>query len=366
MNVHRLVLLAVCVVIAFVCAAARPSGHGAIHQDGEKYVETPRVPLDASIQHRNLTGYHITNSYVVGLSSGGYMAGQLHVAYSSRFKGVAIMAAGPYYCAVSQISRALYACVDDQVLLDLPALETYAQTFAASGWIDTLSNIAQQPVYIFHGQSDSTVKKDVVQAVYKWYTDFGANVTFNSETLANHAWISPYGANPCSVSELPYTSNCPGIDIQNEILTHFWGQSPAPKNNGALTGQLYAFSQDFYSQLKYFQPAAYFSMDSTGYVYVPQACANGQNCELILALHGCQQGYSVIGSALLDQSNLHQYADTNNLIVLWPQAIKSLTNPQGCWDWWGYTPDLTLDVNYAIKGAPQMELILAFMNALGA
>jgi pimeloyl-ACP methyl ester carboxylesterase len=35
---------------------------------------------------------------VSGLSSGGYMAVQLAVAHSKRFRGVGVFAGGPYYC----------------------------------------------------------------------------------------------------------------------------------------------------------------------------------------------------------------------------------------------------------------------------
>ena len=30
-------------------------------------------------------------------------------------------------------------------------------------------------------------------------------------------------------------------------------------------------------------------------------------------------------------------AEANNIIVLFPQAVNSILNPKGCWDWWGYT-----------------------------
>ena len=41
---------------------------------------------------------NISASYVSGVSSGGYMADQLHVAYSGTFKGAGIFTAGPYHC----------------------------------------------------------------------------------------------------------------------------------------------------------------------------------------------------------------------------------------------------------------------------
>ena len=48
---------------------------------------------------------------VSGLSSGAYMAGQFHVAFSASLKGAAIIAGGPYGCAQGQLPLALNQCM---------------------------------------------------------------------------------------------------------------------------------------------------------------------------------------------------------------------------------------------------------------
>ena len=62
------------------------------------------------------------------------------------------------------------------------------------------------------------------------------------------------------------------------------------------------------------------------------------------------------------RANLDTYADTNNLEILYPQAIASIVpyNPEGCWDWWGYDGP-----NFAVKSAPQMVAIMNMVHALG-
>src|SRR5258708_2113872 len=45
--------------------------------------------------------------FVAGISSGGYMAVQMHVAFSGTFKGAAVYAGGPYYCAQDSLESAL-------------------------------------------------------------------------------------------------------------------------------------------------------------------------------------------------------------------------------------------------------------------
>ena len=77
-------------------------------------------------------------------------------------------------------------------------------------------------------------------------------------------------------------------------------------------------------------------MDSSGFAYVPSACAAGQTCRLLVALHGCLQGYSKVGTAFVDRANLNQYADTNRFDRPLPAGHPSGVNPNGCWDWWGY------------------------------
>ena len=52
----------------------------------------------------------INETSVSGLSSGGYMAVQFHVAYSSLVKGAGIIAGGPYFCAQDSQDTATNVC----------------------------------------------------------------------------------------------------------------------------------------------------------------------------------------------------------------------------------------------------------------
>ena len=37
----------------------------------------------------------------------------------------------------------------------------------------------------------------------------------------------------------------------------------------------------------------------------------------------------------------NEVGELNNIIMLYPQAIATGMNPNGCWDWWGYnTPNV--------------------------
>ena len=115
-----------------------------------------------------------------------------------------------------------------------------------------------------------------------------------------------------------------------------------PRNTGFSTGQSISYAQSG----SYGAPG----LDTTGYVYVPKGCSSGGSgtrCKLHVALHGCEQSYSTIGNKFMTNTGYTQWADTNGIIVLFPQAIAdetmhtiwngmSLPNPLGCFDWVGW------------------------------
>jgi predicted peptidase len=229
----------------------------------------------------------------------------------------------------------------------------YTNAQAASGKIDPTSHIANKPIYMFSGTNDTTVHQAVMntlQQYYETYTD-SSNIAYNQNTPAGHALISPDGPNPCNSSYIPYINNC-GIDPEQTFLTNFYGSLNA-KNTGTLTGSYIQFDQNEFANGN----AKSYSMDSTGWLFVPQNCANGEPCRLVVALHGCLQYQGIIQQQLVQKSGINEWADTNNIIVLYPQATGSYpNNPLGCWDWWGY-----LSSDYALKSAPQMDAIMAMV-----
>ena len=302
------------------------------------------------------SAYSIDGVYVVGLSSGAYMATQLHVAYSSTVRGSAIFAGGAYYCAQGSLVTAMLACMNDFQDDQVGKLEQTAQTWSDQGSIDPVGNLAGDPAYVYHGTNDSTVKASVTSGLTEFYRHFGVNVVERTTEPAGHSWVSPRGPNPCSSSYTPYVNNC-GTNPEAELLGHLLGSVAAP-NTGARAGSLINVDQNAHAPGG---NAAAISMDSTGYAYVPSSCAGGATCRLVIALHGCKQGHATVGNQLIDDAYLNEYADTNELVVLYPQAIVTNgSNPNGCWDWWGY-----LGGSYAKRGAPQMATIMAMAAALG-
>ena len=301
-----------------------------------------------------LTKYDITDTYVSGLSSGGFMANQLHVAYSGLFQGAGIFSAGAYDCAQNNVNTALLACMDTLQARKTPAeLEQLTRTRATAGTVDPPQNLSGDPVWLFHGNADDTVDRAVNDDLATYYRDFGARVVYNNATAAGHAWISPIGPNACGTTTSPYVNKCGTTDPVKEMLGHLLG--PVNAATPTLSGKLVQFDQNSYAPGG---NAGSISMGREGFAYVPRTCETGP-CKLMVTLHGCYQYFGLVGNALMDKAYLNEYADTNNLIVLYPQATTMTGNPRGCWDWWGYQ-----SARYALRTGSQMTAVVNMVKAL--
>jgi poly(3-hydroxybutyrate) depolymerase len=296
---------------------------------------------------------------VSGLSSGGYMAIQLQVAHSQRIQGVAALAAGPYYCAQGGLWTAYYNCATPGTWTPLPAtqvLKAAAQRFAREGGIDSPVNLAAARIWLFSGSEDRTVARPVIEAAAQFYAAFGAkNIPIHSRP-AGHAMVTDSAGAACGTTGPPYIVDC-DYDAAGALLAELVGplKPPADKAGGRLT----AFDQKAFAQ----DDAYAISMADVGYVYVPPACA-GERCAVHVAFHGCRQNADAVGERFVREAGYNRWADTNRLIVLYPQTIARYLftyNPRGCWDWWGYT-----GAQYATKSAPQIRAVMAMVDRLGA
>jgi poly(3-hydroxybutyrate) depolymerase len=76
--------------------------------------------------------------------------------------------------------------------------------------------------------------------------------------------------------------------------------------------------------------------------------------------HGCKQTPEDIGDTYVQRAGYNRWADSNAIIILYPQAKSTLLgNPNGCWDWWGYG-----EAGYATKAGPQMTVVRAMLDRL--
>jgi poly(3-hydroxybutyrate) depolymerase len=299
---------------------------------------------------------------VSGLSSGGYMAAQYHLAFSKQVQGAAIIAAGPVYCAANSLQTAFAHCLNKaDSKPDLVAAKRYLTAQQQAGTIDDLAYLKDDKVWLFHGTKDTTVAAAVSDALATQYQGLVAsgNLRYvNDQAMAhhfptaNHQSTNNQGTD-CLVSEAPFLGNCQ-YDAAGLLLAHLLPNLAA--KSASANGTLHHINQH---QLA---AAAKGQLAETGFLYVPKSCSEGQECKLHVSFHGCKQYAGAVGDAYAKGTGLNEYADTNQLVVLYPQTDKSAMapfNPNGCWDWWGYSGE-----NYATKQGPQMVAIHQLINAL--
>ena len=103
------------------------------------------------------------------------------------------------------------------------------------------------------------------------------------------------------------------------------------------------------------------SINSFGYIYIPTACKSGTSCRLHMAFHGCLQDYSNIGDVWAVHAGYNDWAEINNIIIVYPYAKPDvmLGNPNACWDWWGYT-----GTNYVLQSGVQMTFSKKILTRL--
>jgi hypothetical protein len=306
---------------------------------------------------------------VSGLSGGGFMAVQMHVAYSSLFDGVGVFAGGPYYCAMNSLTTATDVCMYG--LLGGPKtsdLIQYTKDQASKGTIDATSNMASDKVFVFSGSKDTTVYPSVVKTLEDYYAAFvNKSLTTKYNLAAEHCIPTLNYGETCSMKTSPYIGDC-NYEGAGTAFQTFYGSTvkkgsssslslslslgPSFSLGTAVTSNLYKFDQtEFYK-------GSSTSLNTFGYIYIPTACADSSTaCRLHLSFHGCLQDYDNIQDTWAVHAGYNDWAEANKIIVVYPYVTSSFGNPNACWDWWGYTGK-----DYVLQSGVQMTFAKEIIN----
>ncbi len=293
---------------------------------------------------------------VSGLSAGGYMATQFHVAHSDKVNGAAIIAAGPYYCGQNDITVALSQCVNKmEVPVDLTRLTQAARQWEKEGKIAAMENLRNDKVWLLHGTKDNKITTQATDLLNQQYEQWVGedNVTYVNDKPFSHLFPTAAKGGSCMTSQAPYIGSC-DYDAAGKLLKALIGDLQQP--SAELSGQLVEFNQTELAGEK----AS--TMAEKGYAYIPKNCEEGAECRVHISFHGCNQYAEAIGKDYVEQTGLNEWADTNNLVVVYPQTRKSMfmpLNPQGCWDWWGYT-----SADYATAEGHQIKAVMTIVEKL--
>lgn len=301
---------------------------------------------------------------VSGISAGAAFAVQYEYAYSKSTHAAGIIAGLPYYCAQGSLSDALM-CMDDPETINIGNLVGLMNISAELGDIDAVQNIADHAVMLWSGTSDTVVNHGAMLAVADMYRELGVRgeklVTYFNYS-SEHAWITNYWGNGCSHLGEPFVNNC-GVDFAGNFLRHAFRHMGVAFNDTRgtqLTGNMKPYNAGQFGASGLLN-----SMDSTAYYYVPAACAPGSSgnasCNVHINFHGCTQQASKIGTEYVLHTGLNQWAESNNIIVIYPQTTSNVLkeNPNACFDWWGYDGS-----NYASKTGTQMAIVRATLQYL--
>ncbi|USX15437.1 poly(3-hydroxybutyrate) depolymerase [Oxalobacteraceae bacterium OTU3CAMAD1] len=335
---------------------------------------------------------------ISGLSSGAFMTVQLHLARSASFSGAGIIAGGPFRCAQTYRSRevvaaedayienSLYICMSPlipQTAPDPRQLADMTRDTAKAGLIDDVANLADDRLYIFTGSRDEVVYSDVVAKTRKFYEMLGVkpeNIAYHDNVPAGHSIITNNPEDSALATNQPPYINNGGFMQSHDILRHIYEGLEPPAER--LAGQLVRFDQTEFLGTD----AQWTSMSRFGYAYIPSRVLAGAVAapRVHIALHGCKQGYNYTdyvngradtanqppyGNRYIASTGYNQIAESNDIIVLYPQAEGTdngeIQNPDGCWDWWGYSSKDAKSLYYS-RDAVQIKAIHAMLDRLCA
>ncbi len=141
-------------------------------------------------------------------------------------------------------------------------------------------------------------------------------------------------------------------DVARDMLDWLY---PERDVQTAEPGELVAFDQSAFAAK---------GLADTGYLYVPASCQE-EACPVTIALHGCQMSTNAIDDTFVSHSGLNHWAARHRQLVLYPQVDSSLSNPQGCWDWWGYAESLwQQNPLHDTREGAQISALMAMLDRL--
>ena len=299
---------------------------------GDDYPQLPEMQLDNE------------RLYVGGLSSGGYMAQQLHLAWPAEVKGVAIFAAGPYGCARNGVNAALLQCMaTTRGRPDASALVRQARADAEEGKLGDLEGAKSSRVFIYQAERDPVIHAPVSQAGIDFYKQLlpEGQLQVRQGSAAGHGLPTESQGVACSATRTPFINAC-GFSGAGLSLDHLDSSQRRPLLSEP-QGELKQFSQRPFSENSR-------GLADYGYYYQPSSCDGSANCGLKMVLHGCEQGAEKLGTEFIEKSGYLQQADARDLVLVFPQIQSTLPNPKGCWDWWGYESSA-----FDTREGPQVE-----------
>lgn len=364
---------------------------------------------------------------ISGISSGAFMAVQMSTIFSNQFSGVGTVAGGFFYCAqnhlqekikegqltligaknlflysntnlistntsqwfepatANPIYQSVAVCMHNPKMATRPDLEK----FEAEKKIRPIDNFKFLKTYIYQGEFDSVVHKEMAQQLVAFYNENkipNENIKLSRGEGGHNFPTDKENLNSCLAEKVPYISSC-NKDVAKEILeqttSNLYIKSEPSLDHIFVVDQNLDVKNKMAAEKDWKQPSQ--SLAPYGYLYANEKCLKDPaSCHLHVALHGCEMSDSynkdfdevyaeqvskyqnlsmrkksklivnVLNLPYIEQkTNMYgalkfvvnagyiDYAEKNNLMILFPQTWITEENypynPKGCWDWFGWT-----------------------------
>ena len=98
-----------------------------------------------------------------------------------------------------------------------------------------------------------------------------------------------------------------------------------------------------------------------GWIYMLDRCRD-DICRVHLVFHGCFLHDDAIGDVFVRRNGVNEWAESNGIIVIYPQTTSSFKNPFGCW---GFTnPNFLTSPDFKCKRFSKWLKVLHLLPGL--
>ncbi len=280
---------------------------------------------------------------ISGISSGGFMAVQMATLYPEQISGVGSVAGGFYFCAGNSYFNS-QSCMKNPKNAKLPSIDVVLKNSQQKSYLSWQN----QRAYIYQGTADAVVNIDMLAQLEKYYVDilkFDVSHVKKVTGTGNHNFPTNNDhLMSCDQLKNPYIADC-DFDLAGDMLSFLIGHQLSiapPKDENLFIVDQNLDRKNIVNETLVYTPAS--SLAGYGYLYASDFClSNPQQCHLHVALHGCDMNdyVSLSLKKFVLQSGFLNYAEKNQMMILFPQTNISLFNnpynPKRCWDWFGST-----------------------------
>eukprot|EP00931_Biecheleriopsis_adriatica_P025019 TRINITY_DN15467_c0_g1_i1.p1 TRINITY_DN15467_c0_g1~~TRINITY_DN15467_c0_g1_i1.p1 ORF type:complete len:391 (+),score=52.51 TRINITY_DN15467_c0_g1_i1:61-1173(+) len=309
---------------------------------------------------------------VSGQSAGGSMAIQHLFAFSESVDGAAIAAGAPYGCGAlpDRKDHCYYGHTDIEAAIQ------YVHWRFRNGEIDDPSNLWNIPIVLFNGRNDYEVYTKTMRDTYHQILAFAdaRKVETQFTTSAAHVWSLDHGS--CNCGECGWFSasleccdvnNC-NYDLSGNMLRRFYGslnQRRVAKTSLRWIDQWKYLPEGHAGAANESSTWHRSGMWRWGFAYVPTSCeADVGRCRVHVNYHGCINKKMYRRRLWATSIDINEYAEANDIIVLYPQASGTVSSGVGCWNWGFAEDDPQFDTRESVQLRTVMNLIEDLENAL--